>query len=376
MSNSSVTHVLVSEQIGGAALLAMALARRLVDRGTSVRVFVPGAGQASERLHDEGVRFVFYNKRLLVSRASAAAALGNLFLGLRLKSWQRQVVHFHVPALYAAARHALGRCLSVVHIHSEEPSSLLQWACRRPPDLIVPCARFMVPGIRAALPAQYQESQQIESLPNAVDVDRFAAHRHVDRRAAKEAIGATSGLPLVVMAANLAPLKGQTTAIRALGKLKAQNVAVDLWLAGEDREKRGYERELEELARRERVADRVRFLGFRSDIERLYAAADIVLLPSASEGLPLTLLEAQAAGVPVLAAPVGGIPEIVEDGKTGWLIAADDADGYANRIKTLLENPDLRRAVADRAYERVRANHNLKEYCNRMIELYDRLLRQ
>ena len=114
------------------------------------------------------------------------------------------------------------------------------------------------------------------------------------------------------MVANLAPHKGQDTILRAAAILKERNVNVHFWFAGVERGGRTeFSSILEALAKQLEVVDHVKFLGQRHDIPLLLQAADFFVLPSTSEGLPLSILEAQACGVPVFAAPTAGIPEII-----------------------------------------------------------------
>jgi len=367
-------HVLFSNRVGGAENVAMNIAERLAQRGSLGGVFVAGDGPALAELQRRGLASSVFARDKILSKGVVTALLANAQLAWQLESWRRGVVHFHLPGLYRASRFAVGRSASVVHVHIDEPDEMFRWAFQQPPDLIVPCARFLEPKIRSALPSRYQESQRIEALPNAVDVERLAVYNVVDRSAAKRAVSAPLNRPLILMAANLAKHKGQETAIRAMARLRSLGADAELWLAGEDREQGGYERHLQELAVTEGVADRVRLLGFRSDVESLYGAADVLLLPSTREGLPLTVLEAQAAGVAVLAAPTAGVPEAIVDGETGWLIEHDDVEGYARRIKAVIDHPELRRAVSDRAFERVRKHNNWQDYCTRMIDLYESLL--
>jgi glycosyltransferase involved in cell wall biosynthesis len=98
------------------------------------------------------------------------------------------------------------------------------------------------------------------------------------------------------------------------------------------------------------------------------------MLPSTSEGLPLSILEAQASKVPVLAAPTAGIPEVVRDGETGFLIPADHAEVYANRIEILHANSGLYHHVTEQAYEQVTQEYSWRTYCYRIWELYKELL--
>jgi len=209
-------------------------------------------------------------------------------------------------------------------------------------------------------------------VPNAVDVKRFSPSNKV---LAKQKVGAPNGVPLVLMVANLAPHKGQETAILAAAILKEMKVRSHFWLAGIERGgKQEYTAHLYALCHRLKVADRVRFLGHREDVPELLRAADIFLLPSTAEGLPLSVLEAQATKVPVLAASTAGIPEVVTDRESGFLIPAEDALGYAHRIESLLRCPEISNRVTEQAYTRIIKQHNWSTYSEKVWTLYESLI--
>jgi glycosyltransferase involved in cell wall biosynthesis len=179
----------------------------------------------------------------------------------------------------------------------------------------------------------------------------------------------------VLMLANLAPHKGQETAIRAVALLKKRGIDVNCWLAGIERGgATAYTQRLKQLIGQCEVADRVRLLGQRRDASDLLRAADCFLLPSTCEGLPLSVLEAQASAVPVLAAPTAGIPEVIQDGETGFLIAADNPAGYADRLQFLFAQPQLAERVAHAARTQVLANFTWPVYCRRILQLYQEVL--
>jgi glycosyltransferase involved in cell wall biosynthesis len=211
----------------------------------------------------------------------------------------------------------------------------------------------------------------VRVIRNAIDVRQFSGG---DRAAAKRQLGVREDLPLLMVVANLAPHKGQQTAVRAVAGLRDAGLEANLWLVGAERsEGQGFLASLQQLARELRVQDRVTFAGFRNDVAQLLRAADMLLLPSTSEGLPLTILEAQAAGALVLAAPTAGIPEVVEHGRTGFLIAAHDAAGYAARLAELLRRPDLAATIAATAHRHVCDHHDVVKYGNQVLEEYQRL---
>jgi glycosyltransferase involved in cell wall biosynthesis len=283
------------------------------------------------------------------------------------------VAHVHTPWVYRLLLPALrlAGLRIVVHVHLDTSPEELRWAFRHPPDLVIPCARYMIAPIREAL-GERGEALRIVAVPNAVDTGRFFPG---DRAAAKKHVGAPPDVPLVLMLANLARHKGQETALRAVAELKARGTTVDCWLAGVERGgQREYQQRLRDLALELGVADRVRFLGHRSDAHHLLRAADLFLLPSTREGLPLSILEAQASKVPVVAAPTAGVPEVVADGETGFLIPAEDAAGYADRMLRLLHDPALAARLSERAFDHVTREHDGARLCERVHDLYRALL--
>jgi glycosyltransferase involved in cell wall biosynthesis len=130
--------------------------------------------------------------------------------------------------------------------------------------------------------------------------------------------------------------------------------------------------ELEELARSLGLGGAVLFAGYRPNPERFLAAMDVFVLPSRAEAMPLVIPEAWAAGRPVVASRVGGIPELIEDGKTGLLIEPGDVDGLAVRLRRLLADPPAARELGRAGRELARTRYDVTA----MTGAYDRLYRE
>jgi glycosyltransferase involved in cell wall biosynthesis len=156
------------------------------------------------------------------------------------------------------------------------------------------------------------------------------------------------------MVANLSAHKGQLVALEALRLMRAAGTNAHLWLAGVERGGSAFSAQLRGFVETHAMGTCVQLLGQRADVPDLMRAADAVILPSSNEGLPLTLLEAQASGTPVLAAPTAGVPEIVAHGTTGLLIAHDDAAGYARELAALFADPARAKALAAAALAQAR----------------------
>lgn len=374
MTNNFV-QMLVSREMGGAALTALHLAEFVKRKVGASHILVPGAGPAAQQAQNMGLPVHHFDLSRPLSSGKVRAGLGNWKIGRQLRCMAPGLVHVHGPCYYGALRHGLrwSGLKQVVHVQIEEDSAGMTWALRSPPDLIITCARFLVDHVRRCLPGPMQDRQKIVAVPNAVDIDRF--HPAEAKAEAKRKMGAPLDQPLVLMLANLAPHKGQETMLRALALLKKQGLTATLWLAGEERGGEGaYTAKLRELIAALELQGQVHLLGQRQDAPDLLRAADFFVLPSTHEGLPLSLLEAQATKVLVLAAPTAGIPEVVIDGETGVLVPADDPAGYAARLAALWQYPDCGRRMIERAYTRVTTEYTWKAFCERVGVLYKQLL--
>ena len=189
-------------------------------------------------------------------------------------------------------------------------------------------------------------------VPLGIELDRFAGGRRV-----------LEGR-IVGNVARLAEQKGHRDLIAAAPRVVERHPDVRFVVAG-DGALRG---ELEALAAP--LGDRFEFLGERRDVPDLLASFEVFAFPSYFEGLCLAVIEAQAAGVPVVATPVGGIRETVVEGETGWLVPPDDPRALAERILWVLDHPAEAAAAADEARLRVRARYSERAMVDATLALY------
>ena len=133
-------------------------------------------------------------------------------------------------------------------------------------------------------------------------------------------------------------LKGIEYLLSAAAALRREFPALRVEIAGS-----GPQREkLEEAVAHAGLGGQVKFLGWIDDLTSVLPRWDVFVMPSLEEGFPIAALDAMAAGLPVVATSVGGVPELIEDGKTGWLVPPRDAEALASRLRLLLCNPELR----------------------------------
>ena len=148
------------------------------------------------------------------------------------------------------------------------------------------------------------------------------------------------------------------------------DIPVKLLLVGDGPD----QRRVRDLASRYELNDRVEFLGEIDEVESIVAAADVALFPSESESFGLSMLEAQACGVPVVATQVGGLPEVVLHGETGYLEQVGDSESMARRVQLLLSDEPLRQAMGLAGAARAREHFSLESSMRQHVALYERLV--
>ncbi len=222
------------------------------------------------------------------------------------------------------------------------------------------------------------DPEKVCVVPLGVDMDDFAPRATA---AVRERLG-LRGHRVVLYVGRLERLKGAQTLIEAVADLVRRPGFEDVRVllvggdsgdgarqAGHPQGERG---RLESLAASLGIADRLRFLGPlpHEQLADLYTVADVCCVPSLTESFGLVALEAQASGTPLVAAAVGGLLDIVEDGASGYLVATRDPADYADRLARILDDGVLRRAMSDRARERA-AQLTWARSVDRLQALYD-----
>jgi glycosyltransferase involved in cell wall biosynthesis len=171
-------------------------------------------------------------------------------------------------------------------------------------------------------------------------------------------------------ACRLFPIKGLVYLIRAIDLLRSKFPSVRLEIAGIGPDRERLEREVRTLG----LSERVVILGWQSDVETLLARWDLFVLPSVQEAFGIAVLEAMAAGLPVVASAVGGLRELVENGRTGWLVPPEDPRALAERIGMLLADPEQRRVLGQAGQSRARQHFSTDRMAKAIAAIYDGVL--
>jgi glycosyltransferase involved in cell wall biosynthesis len=212
-------------------------------------------------------------------------------------------------------------------------------------------------------------SERLRVMPLGLDLDRFLSCEGSQGQLRAE-LGIDPQALLVGIVARLVPIKRHECFLQAAAEVAQKHSGCQFLVVG-DGERRV---ELEHLVRRLALDGRVRFLGWRQDLERIYADLDLVVLTSANEGSPVSLIEAMAAGKPVVATRVGGVPDLVEDGVTGLLVPPEAPAALAEAIEALLTDSERRRAFGQAGRERVYPAFSAKRLVGDIDQLYTELI--
>ena len=370
-SGATVCQLLHSLNVGGAEVLAARLARKLAGAHRFLFVCLDDLGPLGEELRGEG-----FSVRVLGRRPGVDWGCVRRLAGV-LRRERVDLVHAHqyTPFFYGIAARLL---------------------CRRPPVLFTEHGRWYpdhprpkrmianrlllerrdrVVGVgesvrQALIRNEGIPARRVGVVYNGVDLSVFAESAR-GRDAGRAAMGLGDDDFVILQVARLDALKDHATAVRAFERVAASRADARLVFVGDGPEEGPIRAEV----RRRGLETKVALLGRRSDVAGLLPAADVFLLSSVSEGIPVTLIEAMGAGRPVVATRVGGIPEVVEEGVTGLLAPSGDDEGLADRLLRLAADPYLRarlgRAGRERALERFSEDRMHRGY----VELYREMLR-
>jgi glycosyltransferase involved in cell wall biosynthesis len=207
-------------------------------------------------------------------------------------------------------------------------------------------------------------SARVTVIPNAFAGQAAPA---ADGRLRRE-LGIGADTPLVVSVGRLSREKGHRYLVEAAAALARDGHRFALVIVGDGREEAGLRKQVAERG----LAGTVHLVGFRTDIPAIMAEADVVALPSLTEGLPNVVLEAFAAGKPVVATRVGGVPEAVEDGRTGLLVPARDPTALAAGIAACLDDPARAARIGEEA-RRALEDYSPEVQVRRVEELLERI---
>ena len=332
----AILQVLHTLEVGGAEMLAARLARRLRDRFRFVFVCLDGLGTLGAELQREGFVVEVLHRKPGID----LACVRQLASTAERHGADLIQAHQYTPFFYARAPGWLGRRLPVVFTEHgrmcpDLPNHKRMFFNRvflRSSDRVVAVGEAVKKAliVNEGIPAR-----RIQVIYNGVRLADFASNPTL-RATVRSNLGIGPNAAVAIQVARLDAVKDHGTALRAARRIKTVRPDFQLLLVGEGPERTKIEQEIDALELR----GTARLLGLRTDVQSLLSVADVFLLTSISEGIPVTLIEAMAARLPVVSTDVGGIREVVSPGVTGWLAPARDDELLAAHLLRLFEKPE------------------------------------
>jgi L-malate glycosyltransferase len=336
--------------VGGSGIVATELGKRLASRGHCVHIL---SSDTPFRLGDYQPGLCFHRVQTpsypLFREPQYLLSLANKIVEVA-RDEKLDIVHAHYAVPHATAAYLGRQILASTHpavprvittLHGTDITLL--GSDRSYSETVAFCIQ-QSDGVTAVSESLKQDTirelgvtREIRVVPNFLDC---SATKRRDVPSLRERL-APGGEKLLIHVSNFRPVKRITTVIDVFARVR-QRVPSRLIMVGDGPELSGAQR----LARTLGIAENIEFLGEQDQVVPLLSAADVFLLPSAQESFGLAALEAMACEVPVVASRVGGLPEVVEDGTSGFLHDLDDLDGMAGSIVRLLTDESLHRRAA------------------------------
>jgi len=363
-----ILHVITTLGVGGAEKHLLMLAGGQRRRGHELHVaYLKGEGELTATFEAQGV---------VVQRLHAGTGGGGGLLGLlaargRLRrlvdSLGPDIVHTHLLKADALGALSCGGRPLVASKHNDErallrrPIGVVHGLLSRRVALTIALSDHV-----ATFVAEHGRvpRERIRRIYYGIDPDALQPRR--SRAAVRAELGLSESAPVLVCVGRLAPQKDHPTLLAALARLPAEVV---LLVVGGDPFGDG-EARLRSRAAELGLGERARFLGIRHDVPDLLAASDLFVLPSLWEGLGLVFLEAMAVGLPVVATSVSAIPEVIEDGRTGWLVPPGDGERLAATVAAALADPAERARRGRAGRQRLDGRFGLERMIDEVLAAY------
>jgi len=361
------------------------------EKYQTICIYLTKSSEEPNFFEEKGLK-VFYISRKRAFHMFDLWAVWKLSRVLKREKVDILHCHRHRATVYGTiAAKLAGVPVVFAHVHglnrSKNPRrKFINWVVLRWVDKILTVGEAVKEDVLRDNPAVRPE--QIISVGNSIDCEWFAQVQ-ITKQQAKESIGLEPKSFVFGTVGRLAPTKGQSYLIEAFANVKREIPTAQLILIGTGRS----ESQLKEQAHEMGLTNSIHFLGQRSDIPRILRAMDVFVLSSLAEGMPRSLLEAMAAGVPCVGTNVGGTPEILADGEFGYLVQPKDVNALADamigfaketeqqrqiltqeakqRITDKYSHDVIRKKLENVYHSQIRAKWNFTEYIKYGIDLIE-----
>ena len=347
---------------GGITSYLLTLGQGLVKEGHKVLV-VSSGGDCVSRFQDAGIRHVKINIRTK-SEAHPKLLLALPLLNRLIREENINIIHAQTRVTQVLG-YGLGLGCGVKMVTTCHGFFRLRWFRK-----IFPCWGDAVIAISQPVARHLHQDfaidpQKIHLIPNGIDLDRFvmtSAQKRLDMRQ-KWHVG---GNQVIGIIARLSDVKGIDILIKAMPRVLKAIPSANLMIVGQGPE----EFRLKKLTQELSLGSQVRFENTVNQTQELLPIFDVFVMPSLMEGLGLSVIEAQACGIPVVASKVGGLVDLIEEGVSGYLVDSHDPTVWAQRIIEVLKNPDGARACAQQARSNIERHFSAAIMVEETLKIY------
>ena len=324
-------------------------------------------GVWAREVEDAGVEVIELNKR---GKFDLIAFLKLIKI---IKNGKFDIVNTHLWAADVIGRMAAMFVGTKVIVSTAQNVDIWKKSWHKNVDKLLSYRTNQVIAVSGAVKEYYHNQvgiplKKISYIPNAIETERFEDAK------SGEYIYKVSGFSandfILACVGRLTEQKGQKYLLVSLSLLKPRypNIKILFVGYGED------EKKLKELANKLGVQDSVRFMGYRNDIPQILSISSGLVLPSLYEGLPLCVLEAMAAGKPVIATDAGGTKEVIVNDKTGFLVPYENSEKLSAAIEKLFNLPDQGKKMGEKAREVVNVDYSIRSVADQTAELFCNLV--
>jgi len=372
-SKVAVMHIINAYALGGAEKLVFDIARRM-DK-TKFNVFVCSIGAREDDIeqavrHDlqsQGIKTLSLDKPPHKQRVHTVVKLAKILCDNKI-----DILHTHCPSpdFYGKLSALIARIplvFSTIH-NTQGYSASVERVLSRLTTKYVAISKTVA---QYALQELKIPSQKIEIIYNAIDVRQFTEthNQSIIRKKKRTELGIPENIQMIMTIGRITRQKGHIYLIDAMKEVVKNFPNVCLCIVGDYTCDPDVTNELKRKVKESGLKEKVIWTGVRTDIPELLASADIFVLPSLWEGLPVTLLEAMASRIPVVATAVGSNPEIIRHGENGFLVPPANPSTLAKCILELLKDKKKAQLLAEEGYKTIQERFTIE----RMVKEYEKL---
>jgi glycosyltransferase involved in cell wall biosynthesis len=371
----TIAHFMPWSSMGGVEVATLRMIDATREQYRNVVFCLPDAFALKNSLSKSGIETITYTPPEPSLRHLGKYYKESLFVARQIRTAGADIVHFadDKAAYHNSLATVLARSRTLCHIRSSNPKlSLRQKLC------LFPVQHFIFVSKEArevfALPLPERSTRVIYD-----SVEIPSEDMNINKELIRRELKIPSNCTLIGTVARVAPVKDYFTLADAAAEVVSKYPDIRFLVVGDnslvDLNRNHYEKVLQKLNELG-IADKFIFTGHRDDVTELTSAMDIFVLCTTREGFPLSILEAMAMRKPVVATAVGGIPEIVEPGVTGYLHQRGNGKELADAIMSLIENPEEANRIGETAYEHVRQRYSRQAFSDEIARAYSDVMRR